>query len=46
MREIYAKIMSVRDLPNGYGCGVQFTSLDEESQQAIKEQIDRIIAGG
>ena len=45
-RENYAKVMSVRKLPNGYGCGVQFTSIDDESQQAIKDQIDRIIAGG
>lgn len=45
-RENYAKVMSVRELPNGYGCGVQFTSIDEESQQAVKDLIDRIISGG
>lgn len=46
MREIYAKVMSIRELPTGYGCGVKFTSLDDESRQAIKDLIDRIIAGG
>lgn len=45
-RENYAKVMSVREMPNGYGCGIQFTSMDEESQQAVKDLIDRIIGGG
>jgi len=44
-RDIYAKVMSVRKLPEGYGCGVEFTSLDEECEQSIKVFIDKIIEG-
>ncbi|MBT5666568.1 MAG: adenylate cyclase [Rhodospirillaceae bacterium] len=44
-RDIYAKIKSVRKFPEGYGCGIEFTSLDEESQQSIKDFIDTIIEG-
>lgn len=44
-RDIYAKIKSVRKFPDGYGCGVEFTSLDEESQLSIKDFIDTIIEG-
>jgi adenylate cyclase len=42
-RDIYGKVMSVRKLSEGYGCGVQFTSLDDESGQSIRDYIDRII---
>ncbi len=45
-RTNYAKVMSVREMPNGFGCGVQFTSLDDDSQGMIKDFIDRIIEGG
>lgn len=44
-RDIYAKIMSIRKHENGYGCGIEFTSLDEQSQQSIKKYIDRIVEG-
>lgn len=44
-RDIYAKIMNVRKMTEGYGCGIEFTSIDEESQQSVKEFIDRIIEG-
>jgi adenylate cyclase len=44
-RDIYGKIMSLREMSNGYGCGIEFTSLDEDSQQAIKNFIDRVIGG-
>jgi len=44
-RDIYAKIMSIRKQENGYGCGIEFTSLDEQSQQSIKKFIDRIVEG-
>ena len=44
-RDIYGKIMSIRALEDAYGCGIEFTSMDEESQQAIKDYIDRIIEG-
>ncbi len=42
-REIYGKIMSIRKIEGGYGCGIEFTALDEASQQAIKNYIDQII---
>lgn len=45
-RNNYAKVMSVREMPNGFGCGIQFTSLDDDSRKAIKDYIDRIIEGG
>lgn len=45
-RDIYAKIVSARELQAGeYGYGIEFTMLDEESQQSIKNFIDRIISG-
>ncbi len=44
-RDIYGKIMSVRKIDNQYGYGIEFTSLDQDSQQSIKSFIDRIIAG-
>lgn len=45
-RDIYAKVVSVRTLPEGhYGYGIEFTMLDEESQHSIKNFIDRIIGG-
>ncbi|MBF0265081.1 MAG: PilZ domain-containing protein [Gammaproteobacteria bacterium] len=44
-RDIYAKIVSSRQLPGGYGYGIEFTSLDSESQKSIKLFIDRIIGG-
>ncbi len=31
-REIYGKIMSIRKIEGGYGCGIEFTALDEASQ--------------
>lgn len=42
-KNIYAKIMSVRNIDGGYGCGLEYTSLDETSEVAIKDYIDRII---
>lgn len=44
-RDIYGKIVSVREMDDGYGCGIEFTSLDDESQAAIKTFIDRIVGG-
>jgi adenylate cyclase len=42
-RDIYGKIMSVRAIEGGYGCGIEFTALDKDSEGAIKDFIDRII---
>lgn len=42
-RDIYGKIMSVRAMEGGYGCGIEYTSVDDDSQKAIKDFIDRII---
>jgi adenylate cyclase len=44
-RDIYGKIVSIRKMEDGYGCGIEFSSLDEDSQRCIKEFIDRIIEG-
>ncbi|MBF0266671.1 MAG: PilZ domain-containing protein, partial [Gammaproteobacteria bacterium] len=46
-RDIYAKIVSARKSVNGYGYGygIEFTSLDNDSQKSIKLFIDRIIGG-
>ena len=44
--EIYAKITSVRELAEGgYGYGIEFTSIDEESQQAINDLVNRLVSG-
>lgn len=42
-RDIYATIVSIRKMGDTYGCGIQFSSLDEDSQRSIKEFIDRIV---
>ena len=42
--EIYAKITSVRQLEEGYGYGIEFTSIDEDSQQAINDLVNRLIS--
>jgi adenylate cyclase len=43
--EIYAKITSVRPLEQGFGYGIEFTSIDEESQQVINDLVNRLISG-
>jgi adenylate cyclase len=43
--EIYAKITSVRPLEEGYGYGIEFTSIDEASQQIINDLVNRLISG-
>jgi len=44
-RDIYGKIVNIRKRDDGYGCGIEFSSLDEDSQQTIKHFIDRIVEG-
>jgi adenylate cyclase len=43
--EIYAKITSVRQLADGYGYGIEFTSIDEDSQQVINDLVNRLVSG-
>ena len=43
VREIYAKVMSVRKMAQGYGWGIEFTALDSDSQSAIKEFVDSML---
>ena len=43
--EIYAKITSVRPLEDGFGYGIEFTSIDEDSQQVINDLVNRLISG-
>ncbi len=48
-RELYAKIVSVRPLGDGadgisgYSCGMEFTAIDDRSQQAIKAFVDGLV---
>jgi len=42
-KDIYARVMSVRSMDTGYGCGLEYLNLDEISQSAIKEFVDQII---
>lgn len=42
-RPIYAKIQSVRPVGDRLGCGIEFTSMDPDCQQALKDFVDRII---
>ncbi|MBF0255326.1 MAG: PilZ domain-containing protein [Gammaproteobacteria bacterium] len=42
-RPIYARIQTVRELGDQLGCGVEFTSMDADSQEALKTFIDRIL---
>lgn len=44
-RPIYGKIQVVRELGEQLGCGIEFTSMDVESQEALKAFVDRIIDG-
>ena len=44
-REIYGKIKSIKETDEGYGCGIEFSSLDDDSQETIKYLIHRIIEG-
>jgi adenylate cyclase len=44
-RPIYGKIQIVRELEDCLGCGIEFTSMDQDSQDAIKSFIDRILDG-
>ena len=44
-KDIYAKIMSINKVPGGYGCGIEYTALDDDSVKAIKDFIDRILEG-
>ena len=43
--EIYAKTTSVRKLAEGYGYGMEFTSIDEDSQQVINDLVNRLVSG-
>lgn len=44
-RDIFARIVSVRKMKEGYGCGIEFSSLDDDCKESIKSYIDRIIMG-
>jgi adenylate cyclase len=45
-RDIYGTIKSSRETGDGYGCGIEFSTLDDDSQEAIKDFIQRIVEGG
>lgn len=44
-RPVYGKIQAAREIGDRIGCGVEFTSMDQDSQEAIKRYIDRILDG-
>ena len=41
--EIYAKVLRVSTVPEGYECRVEFTSIDSKAALAIKEFVDGIV---
>jgi adenylate cyclase len=43
--DIYGKIVSIRKVEGGFGCGIEFTFVDEESRRSIKHFIDHLIEG-
>ncbi len=42
-RPIYAKVQALRPVGDRLGCGIEFTSMDQTCQEALKEFVDRII---
>jgi adenylate cyclase len=43
LSEMYAKVLRVSTLNNGYECRVEFTSIDEKASLTIKEFVDGIV---
>ena len=43
--DIYGKIKSIKQIKEGYGCGIEFDDLDNDSIEAVKNYIHRIIEG-
>lgn len=43
LAEIYAKVLRVSTVPQGYECRVEFTSIDSKAALAIKEFVDGIV---
>jgi len=43
LAEIYAKILRVSEVPEGYECRVEFTSIDARAALALKEFVDGIV---
>ncbi len=44
-RDIYGKIKSIKQIKEAYGCGIEFDDLDNDSIEAVKNYIHRIIEG-
>ena len=44
-RDIYGTIKSIRETDESYGCGIEFSTLDDDSQETIRDYINRIIEG-
>jgi c-di-GMP-binding flagellar brake protein YcgR len=45
VREIYAKVVRVREKDGVYHAGLEFTSIDDQSLDTIKAYIDTAVAG-
>jgi adenylate cyclase len=43
LAEIYAKVLRVSEVPEGYECRVEFTSIDARAALALKEFVDGIV---
>jgi adenylate cyclase len=43
MAEIYAKVLRVSAVPEGYECRVEFTSIESRAASALKEFVDGIV---
>lgn len=43
LTDIYAKVLRVVETDTGFGCPVEFTSIESKAQQSIKEFVDSIV---
>lgn len=43
LTEIYAKVLRVTPVPEGFECRIEFTSIDEKAAQAVKEFVSGIV---
>lgn len=44
-RDIYGKVMNVRPIGGRFGCGIMFTSMDDDSRAALRSFVNRLVEG-
>jgi len=44
LTDIYARVLRVAESLDGYDCSIEFTSIDDAGQQAVRQFVDRSIA--